>query len=254
MTMENNPKRLTRRDFIRGSVGATLAASVLGMPWADGTEAAGRSSIVTIVRDKNVMDAGFKVDSKILKTMLDRTVLQLTGKAKIQEGNSVEESFEYAKDYLRATFGYYGAQTPAILYGSSVVPDQLYYGLSMDATDMIAPDLEGVSETCLVYEASPSTQIYALAVDETEVESVKATLRKPDGETVTIDLAPQYVGSRKYIADLDADDLDQVGTYTVTFIAVDTSRNCSEPKISQISVVSELPEFSSSAKHWEELE
>ena len=83
--MENNPKLLTRRDFIRGTVGATLAVSVLGVPWVNGSEAAGRSSIVTVVRDKNVMDAGLKVDSKILKNMLDQTVLQLTGKAKIQE-------------------------------------------------------------------------------------------------------------------------------------------------------------------------
>jgi hypothetical protein len=83
--MENNPKLLTRRDFIRGTVGATLAVSVLGVPWANGSEAADRSSIVTVVRDKNVMDAGLKVDSKILKNMLDQTVLQLTGKANIQE-------------------------------------------------------------------------------------------------------------------------------------------------------------------------
>ena len=83
--MENNPKRLTRRDFIRGTVGATLAISVLGVPWAKGSEAAGPPSIVTLVRDKNVMDAGLKVDSKILKNMLDQTVLQLTGKPTIQE-------------------------------------------------------------------------------------------------------------------------------------------------------------------------
>ena len=50
-----------------------------------GATTAARSSLVTVVRDKNVMDAGFKVDSKILKTMLDQTVLQLTGKTNIQE-------------------------------------------------------------------------------------------------------------------------------------------------------------------------
>ena len=82
--MENNPKLLTRRDFIRGTVGATLAVSVLGVPWAHGSEATEQSSIVTVVRDKNVMDAALKVDSKILKNILDQTVLQLTGKANIQ--------------------------------------------------------------------------------------------------------------------------------------------------------------------------
>jgi hypothetical protein len=84
VTMENNPKLLTRRDFIRGTVGATLAVSVLGLPWAHGSEATEQSSFVTVVRDKNVMDAALKVDSKILKNMLDQTVLQLTGKANIQ--------------------------------------------------------------------------------------------------------------------------------------------------------------------------
>jgi len=50
---------LTRRDFIRGTVGATLAASVLGSPWGSSTAHAARSSAVTVVRDKNVMDAAF---------------------------------------------------------------------------------------------------------------------------------------------------------------------------------------------------
>lgn len=83
--MENNPKCLTRRDFIRGTVGATLAVSAMGLPWADESRAVGRSSMVTVVRDKNVMDSSLKVDSKILKSMLDQTILKLTGKAKIQE-------------------------------------------------------------------------------------------------------------------------------------------------------------------------
>ena len=83
--MENKQKGLTRRDFIRGTVGATLAVSVLGVPWAKGTEKAVGPSLVTVVRDKNVMDAGFKIDTKILETMLDQTVLRVTGKTKIQE-------------------------------------------------------------------------------------------------------------------------------------------------------------------------
>ena len=83
--MENKQKGLTRRDFIRGTVGATLAVSVLGVPWAKGSEKAVGPSLVTVVRDKNVMDVGFKVNSNILQGMLDRTVLQVTGKRKIRE-------------------------------------------------------------------------------------------------------------------------------------------------------------------------
>ncbi len=83
--MENKQKGLTRRDFIRGTVGATLAVSVLRVPWAKGSEKAIGPSLVTVVRDKNVMDAGLKVNSNILQSMLDRTVLQVTGKRKIRE-------------------------------------------------------------------------------------------------------------------------------------------------------------------------
>ena len=83
--MENDQRCLTRRDFIRGTVGATLTASVLGVPWVYGGQNSARSSLVTVVRDKNVMDAGLKVDSKILQSMLDRTVILVTGKATVQE-------------------------------------------------------------------------------------------------------------------------------------------------------------------------
>ena len=70
--MKNKQQGLTRRDFIRGTVGATLAVSVLGVPLAEGSEKAVGTSLVTVVRDKNVMDAGFKIDTKILETMLDQ--------------------------------------------------------------------------------------------------------------------------------------------------------------------------------------
>ncbi len=83
--MENKQKGLTRRDFIRGTVGATLAVSVLRVPWAKGSEKAVGPSLVTVVRDKNVMDSEFKVDANIMQSMLDRTVLQVTGKKKIRE-------------------------------------------------------------------------------------------------------------------------------------------------------------------------
>jgi hypothetical protein len=84
--MKDSQRGVTRRDFIRGTVGATLAVSTMGVPWAIGSEKAVRSSAVTIVRDKNVMNTKFEVDSGILQAMLDRTVLQVTGKSKIRDG------------------------------------------------------------------------------------------------------------------------------------------------------------------------
>ncbi len=87
--MKNDQRRLTRRDFLRGTVGATLAASVLGVPWAYGSQNAARSSRVIVVRDKNVMDAQLNVDTAILQSMLDRTVLMLTAKKTLPEAWSV---------------------------------------------------------------------------------------------------------------------------------------------------------------------
>ena len=83
--MQNDTRRLTRRDFLRGTVGATLAASVLGVPWVHGSQNEARSSRVVVVRDKNVMDVEFKVDPAILQSMLDRTVLMVSRKATVPE-------------------------------------------------------------------------------------------------------------------------------------------------------------------------
>ena len=65
--MENKKPVITRRDFIRGTIGVTIGTSVLGLNWPMAEAKAARSSIVTVVRDKNVMDASKNVDSTILK-------------------------------------------------------------------------------------------------------------------------------------------------------------------------------------------
>ena len=78
--MKDKKSVLTRRDFIRGTIGATLGASILGFKWpAEGKETASRSSLVTIVRDKNAMDSSKNVDTTILKKMLDQTLVTSTG-------------------------------------------------------------------------------------------------------------------------------------------------------------------------------
>jgi hypothetical protein len=82
--MKNDQMLLTRRDFIRGSVGATLTASLLWVPWPRGSAQATRSSLVTVVRDKKVMNTELNVDAKILQTMLDQTVLRVTEKTDLQ--------------------------------------------------------------------------------------------------------------------------------------------------------------------------
>ena len=87
--MKTEIKLLTRRDFIRGTVSATLAASVAGMPWGDRRAHAAGSSVVTVVRDKNVMSPDLRVNVSILQAMLDQTVINVTGKAVVKDAWAV---------------------------------------------------------------------------------------------------------------------------------------------------------------------
>ncbi len=81
--MNKKQLHLTRRDFIRGTVGTTLAASVIGLPW--NTLSAAQSSTVTIVRDQNAMNDRNQVNKSVLQNMLDQTLLRVTGKEQIGE-------------------------------------------------------------------------------------------------------------------------------------------------------------------------
>jgi Domain of unknown function (DUF362) len=76
---------LTRRDFIRGTVGATLGTSLVGLNWSKAKGASAGSSLVTIVRDKNAMDAGKNVNTDVLKKMLEQTLIKFTGEENIKD-------------------------------------------------------------------------------------------------------------------------------------------------------------------------
>ncbi len=79
--MIKNQKLLTRRDFIRGTVGATLAASVMDIPWAASAMASGGKSNIYVVRDKKAMNNKLEVDISILKAMVDKAVVGITKQA-----------------------------------------------------------------------------------------------------------------------------------------------------------------------------
>ncbi len=76
---------LTRRDFVRGTVGAVVTGSTL----AAATEACGqakpaaprsaRSAHVVIVRDERVLNATHDVEVSVLERMLADTVMRVTG-------------------------------------------------------------------------------------------------------------------------------------------------------------------------------
>jgi hypothetical protein len=71
--MKDNKDVLTRRDFLRGTIGATIGASFLGFKWPKGEDQAAGSSLVTVVRDKNAVDSSKNVDNTILEKMLEQT-------------------------------------------------------------------------------------------------------------------------------------------------------------------------------------
>jgi len=77
--MKDKKPVLTRRDFIRGTIGVTLGASILGLQWPRGEAQAAGSSLVTIVRDKNAMDSSKNVDITVLQKMLEQTLINVTG-------------------------------------------------------------------------------------------------------------------------------------------------------------------------------
>jgi len=77
--MKDKKPVLTRRDFIRGTIGVTLGASVLGFNWPMA------EAKTTVVRDKNALDASKNVDSSILEKMLEQTLIKFTGQKNTKE-------------------------------------------------------------------------------------------------------------------------------------------------------------------------
>ena len=84
--MKDKKAVLTRRDFMRGAIGVTLGASILGFQWPKGEAKAAGSSLVTVVRDKNALDASKNVDSTILEKMLEQTLIKVTGQKNTKDG------------------------------------------------------------------------------------------------------------------------------------------------------------------------
>ncbi|MCP4682820.1 MAG: DUF362 domain-containing protein [Desulfobacterales bacterium] len=83
--MKDKKPVITRRDFIRGTIGVTIGTSIFGLNWPVAEAKAARSSLVTVVRDKNVMDASKNVSASILEKMLEQTLIKFTGRNNTKE-------------------------------------------------------------------------------------------------------------------------------------------------------------------------
>ena len=83
--MKNKNGVVTRRDFIRGTVGTTIGATLLGPRWLRGTGKTGDRSTVFIVRDQKVMDATLNVDKDVLKKMVEQALAAVTGRNNMKD-------------------------------------------------------------------------------------------------------------------------------------------------------------------------
>lgn len=78
--MSEKSNALTRRDFVRGTVGTAVAASLLGTPLE--TEAAPAiKSYVAVVRNQGALDPGNQVNEPVLREMLTQALNAVTGKS-----------------------------------------------------------------------------------------------------------------------------------------------------------------------------
>lgn len=81
--MSDEKHVLTRRDFVRGTVGATVAASLLGNP-LESAAAAAKSQVV-VVRNQAALRAGYVVNEPVLREMLAQLLTKVTGKSETGE-------------------------------------------------------------------------------------------------------------------------------------------------------------------------
>jgi len=70
---------------MRGTIGATIGASILGLNWPMTEAKAARSSLVAVVRDKTALDTSKKVNISVLEKMLEQTLIKVTGQNNAKE-------------------------------------------------------------------------------------------------------------------------------------------------------------------------
>jgi hypothetical protein len=78
--MSDDSRSLTRRDFVRGTVGAAVAASLLGNP-LDSSAATAPKSYVALVRNQGALNSSNQVNELVLGEMLTQVLRSVTGKA-----------------------------------------------------------------------------------------------------------------------------------------------------------------------------
>lgn len=78
--MSDENTTLTRRDFVRGTVGGAVAASLLGNP-LESSAAPAIKSYVVVVRNQTALNPGNQVNEPVLREMLTQVLGSVTGKS-----------------------------------------------------------------------------------------------------------------------------------------------------------------------------
>ena len=78
--MSDESTAVTRRDFVRGTVGAAVAASLLGTP-LESQAAPAIKSFVALVRNQGALNSSNQVNELVLGDMLTQVLHSVTGKA-----------------------------------------------------------------------------------------------------------------------------------------------------------------------------
>lgn len=79
--MKDHRSVVTRRDFLRGTVSATLGASLLGPEFLKGLGQSDDRSSVIVVRDEAALLRWLDPDKAVLRRMLDQTMTAVTGES-----------------------------------------------------------------------------------------------------------------------------------------------------------------------------
>ncbi len=77
--MAKEDRVFTRRDFVRGTMGAALGVSVIGSSGDAWTAESSQKSRVAVVRDAKAKNEAGDIDVGVVKKMLDETLQTLTG-------------------------------------------------------------------------------------------------------------------------------------------------------------------------------
>ena len=83
--MKNKKFVITKRDFLRGTVGATLGTALAGPGWLKGMADSPAKSDVYIVRDSNAMDDSQTVNKQVLEHMTQQLLHAITGENSLKD-------------------------------------------------------------------------------------------------------------------------------------------------------------------------